>query len=278
MECREVLLVVWKGEIPIQFVLEADELSGVETPDPFFLLAPRITYLPLVTEKVSRHFHQHISKSGSDEIWFDHSGDPLKWHYPIGVLFDMYGDPDKLPWKITVHFKEFPADILIRCPNKEVVQNYFFQRLKEADFLKQHKTKVVSDLVKKDFKQVWTSFYQHKFEEFWLINQKLMKPIESDTFRLIPFKIYTPDQRVIQASFPSMLTESTAATLGDLIEKFYPNTKSVTGDCQILIHGVEVEKHLSLQWIATNLSYPDNFVHICIIDPYSKLSVSLFPM
>ena len=53
MECREVLLVVWKGEIPIQFVLEADELSGVETPDPFFLLAPRITYLPLVTEKVT---------------------------------------------------------------------------------------------------------------------------------------------------------------------------------------------------------------------------------
>ena len=52
MECREILLVVWKGEIPIQFVLEADELSGVETPDPFFLLAPRITYLPLVTEKV----------------------------------------------------------------------------------------------------------------------------------------------------------------------------------------------------------------------------------
>ena len=170
------------------------------------------------------------------------------------------------------------VSVFYRCPNKEVVQNYFFQRLKEADFLKQHKTKVVSDLVKKDFKQVWTSFYQHKFEEFWLINQKLMKPIESDTFRLIPFKIYTPDQRVIQASFPSMLTESTAATLGDLIEKFYPNTKSVTGDCQILIHGVEVEKHLSLQWIATNLSYPDNFVHICIIDPYSKLSMSLFPM
>ena len=105
-----------------------------------------------------------------------------------------------------------------------------------------------------------------------------MKPVDSDTFRLIPFKIYTPDQRVIQASFPSILEDSTPTRLSHLIDKFYPNVESGLGECEIKIHGVEVEMHLSMQWIATNLSYPDNFVHIIIIDPNSKLNASIFPL
>ena len=158
------------------------------------------------------------------------------------------------------------------------MKSYFVQRLKEADFLKQHKTKVIAEWINKDFKQVWTALYQHKFEEFWIINHKLMKPMESDTFRLIPFKIYPPDQRVIQASFPSILEDSTPARLSHLIDKFYPSIKSGLGESEIKIHGVEVDMHLSLQWIATNLSYPDNFVHICIINPFNRLNTSIFPM
>ena len=165
-----------------------------------------------------------------------------------------------------------------RCPNRDVVQSHFFQRMKEADFLKQHKTKVVADLVKKDFKQIWSALCQHRFEEFWLINQKLMKPVESSTFRLIPFKIYTPEHEIIQGSFSSLLEENEVATLQHLIDKFFPNMKRVMGDCEVKIHGVQVETNLSLQWLATNMSYPDNFLHICIVDPFSRLSTSIYHM
>ena len=76
--------------------------------------------------QVSRHFHQHINKSDKDEIWFEYAGEPLRWHYPIGVLFDLHGVQDKLPWKITVHFKEFPEEILIRCSYIFVLKYFFF--------------------------------------------------------------------------------------------------------------------------------------------------------
>lgn len=39
-------------------------------------------------------------------------------NYPIGVLYDLFISDDKevdLPWKVIVHFDNFPEDQLIRC-------------------------------------------------------------------------------------------------------------------------------------------------------------------
>lgn len=30
-------------------------------------------------------------------------------------------------------------------------------------------------------------------------------------------------------------------------------------------HGVDVEKETPLQWLSEHLSYPDNFLHICMV-------------
>lgn len=35
-------------------------------------------------------------------------------HYPVGVLFDTYGSPLKLPWSINVHFQAYPVSQLAR--------------------------------------------------------------------------------------------------------------------------------------------------------------------
>ena len=114
------------------------------------LLLPRISYLPIVTDKVQKHFHRAVNPEvTTTNIWFDFNGQPLKWyvvtqplinwhitskiinsytimsiiyvvysslackktkslcnrHYPIGVLFDLYGSRKSLPWNITVHFE-----------------------------------------------------------------------------------------------------------------------------------------------------------------------------
>jgi hypothetical protein len=47
---REVLKVVWEGKVPVKFI--ADEDKDLEDQDVFFLLIPRVSYLPLVTDKV----------------------------------------------------------------------------------------------------------------------------------------------------------------------------------------------------------------------------------
>lgn len=49
---REVLRVVWEGQIPVCFQLDAEEVEGLQTPDNFYLMISRLSYLPLVTDKV----------------------------------------------------------------------------------------------------------------------------------------------------------------------------------------------------------------------------------
>ena len=49
-EDREVLREVWEGRVPAVFRLSEDDC--VENPDPTYLLLPRLSYLPLATDKV----------------------------------------------------------------------------------------------------------------------------------------------------------------------------------------------------------------------------------
>lgn len=53
------------------------------------------------------------------DMWLEYNGQPVKWHFPIGVLFDLYMEADvQLPWNITVHFHKFPEAHIFRFNNK----------------------------------------------------------------------------------------------------------------------------------------------------------------
>lgn len=49
---REVLRIVWEGQIPVRFQVDPDEIDGVQQPEHFYLMISRLSYLPLVTDKV----------------------------------------------------------------------------------------------------------------------------------------------------------------------------------------------------------------------------------
>ena len=50
-------------------------------------------------------------------MWFEYEGSPVKWHMPIGVLYDqatLLNPEMALPWSITVHFDKFPKGDIIQ--------------------------------------------------------------------------------------------------------------------------------------------------------------------
>ncbi|XP_033095987.1 autophagy protein 5-like [Anneissia japonica] len=264
---REVLREVWEGRIPACFDLASDEVTSPETPDPFFLLLPRLSYLTLVTEKVQKHFKKHTESEETDEMWFDFEGQPLKWHYPVGVLYDLVASSCTLPWKLTVHFKHYPEQEILHCRDKEIIEAHYMSCVKEADVLK-HRGIVINNMQRRDHKQLWSGLQNDKFDQFWTTNRKLMEHHNEEPFRYVPFKIYQPDKMYLQQLFKPYSEEGEPLTLGhllkELLPEIFPDREPVEA-VKVLIQGTEPPFDTPIQWLSEHLSHPDNFLHICII-------------
>uniref|UniRef100_A0A8C1EBX6 Autophagy protein 5 n=1 Tax=Cyprinus carpio carpio TaxID=630221 RepID=A0A8C1EBX6_CYPCA len=220
---KDVLRDVWFGRIPACFTLSPEETTEREA-EPYYLLLPRVSYLTLVTDKVKKHFLRVMKAEDSTEMWFEYEGTPLKWHYPIGVLFDLHASNTALPWNVTVHFKNFPEHDLLHCTSNSVIEAHFMSCIKEADALK-HKGQVINDMQKKDHKQLWMGLQNDKFDQFWAMNRKLMEyPTDEGGFRYIPFRMYQTmgERPFIQKLFRPVSPEGHTLTLGDLLKELFP--------------------------------------------------------
>ncbi|XP_026285902.1 autophagy protein 5 [Frankliniella occidentalis] len=258
---REVLREIWDGRVPVCFQLDSSEVNGLQAPDPYYLMVPRLSYFPLVTDKVRRHFQRYIHPDKHDaEMWVDFNGQPLKWHYPIGVLFDLHIPEISLPWCLTIHFDKFPEAELLHCSSREAVESYFMSCIKEADVLK-HRSQVVSNMQKKDHNQLWLGLQNDKFDQFWAVNRKLMEVGSDETFKYIPFRLYQGDEPFIQRLVKPVTEEGQRKTLFQFLQEIYAENASKV---KVTTHGVEPPSDTPLQWMSEHLSYPDNFLHLCV--------------
>lgn len=57
---REVLREIWDGKLPICFQLDQEEIMDIQQPDPFYVMVPRLSYFPLVIDKVYYHIHTSV--------------------------------------------------------------------------------------------------------------------------------------------------------------------------------------------------------------------------
>ena len=107
---KELLKEIWEGKLPVCLRLAQDECGSSE-PDEVYIMVARQTYFPLVTDKTQRYFSEYISAANRhNPIWLDFNGTPLKWNYPVGLLYDLYASEGadsavNLPWNLNVHFE-----------------------------------------------------------------------------------------------------------------------------------------------------------------------------
>ncbi len=76
---REVLREAWDGRVPAGFSLASQEVETLTAPDPFYLMLPRMSYLPIVTDKVRKHLAKFVSPELQEKpMWFEFEGAPVK--------------------------------------------------------------------------------------------------------------------------------------------------------------------------------------------------------
>ncbi|KAM7542212.1 hypothetical protein Aperf_G00000006172 [Anoplocephala perfoliata] len=220
---------IWNGSISVAFRLSEDELHNdiSNTLPPFYLQVPRVTYFPLVLERVIRslqNYSKYMSNKSDETIsmknetiyWLSHNGIPLKWHYPVGLLFDLYGSSSKLPWDITVHFQGYPNDVLLAPPvTRAAAEAFFLSTIKEADQLK-HRGRgssgpVFNDIQIEDQRQLLTGLSQHRFDLFWSINKRFMQAEPVQPRSIAPDAPKDGDKEDGQST--QILTEDAAALM-----------------------------------------------------------------
>jgi autophagy-related protein 5 len=274
---------IWDGALPIKFSLDAGEAdaAGANTIiEPYFIEAPRCSYFPLLTSQIRKYFTDlSLQFIGDDaEIWYDVDGTPLKWHYPIGLLFDLHtgyrpdsNSPPPLPWPVTVHFKNFPADKLIRAQAIDATQDFFMSMIKEADFLRNGSTKKVMNLSKNDQVQLWDGLWSRDYDRFWSINYRLVMN-DGQVPRHIPLRIYLPDNcPLIQEPISPLSEDGKVLSLGAVLHRVLPDlfpsptTNDSSTDAAPVIHGVIASLAVPIVEASQNLCYPDNFLHIVVL-------------
>lgn len=90
--------LVWEGTIPICVSIDPTELppGSDSSIDSTYLVVPRISYLPLIVADVKKNLLELILEQpalntlNDKEFWFEYEGQPLRWHWQIGLLYDYH--------------------------------------------------------------------------------------------------------------------------------------------------------------------------------------------
>lgn len=301
---ENVRRAVWEGGIPIVFTLHQNDLTTFEPPLPYYIVAPRGSYLPLVTAGVREHFMLSAPVL-IDEMWFDYKGTPLKWHHPVGVLFDLLhanSNATELPWPLTVHFHEFPEQELLRCPNEEVIKNNFMNTLKEANYIKFGDSGKVNKLSLQESNALWDGIRNFDHDTFWYANKLLAA--DANTLKHVPVRVCYPNMPFMQDLISPKDEKGNEKTLASVLSHFLPDlfppsspaastssqpnpppspslTSPVgsppsspaslafpakpTGPVKVMVQGIFPAHEATMTWLYENLSHPDNFLYIVIL-------------
>ncbi|KAI4645334.1 autophagy protein 5 [Alternaria viburni] len=279
----------WNGSIPLEIRLHKGDCRTYDESDPYLIQFPRISYLGLLIHKLHAFFARSLIYPDvtPKDAWLSYEDVPLKWHYPLGLLYDLYSGAEPaypsatdteaeqahkienteeerqhLPWRLTVHFSDFPSEQLVLLDNDDKhMHDLFIHSVKEADYLRTGTGKTVMFLSKEDSTQLWSGVKNHDFAVYNPINQKLLNP-QGVNLRHLPVRLYLPHAssegvqeetapgslRVVQRLVTPNLSSNRAttdhrdSTERDIADTISEQTQSAAGAGRVARSGAAAER------------------------------------
>ncbi|KAL4905349.1 autophagy protein 5 [Aspergillus multicolor] len=201
---------IWEGQLPLQITLAPSESRTYDQADPYLISYPRISYLPSLLPRLKAFFSSSLIDPAASEPhdgWFSFEGVALKWHYPVGLLYDLYAGADPatkssdvgssvdspLPWRLVVHFSDWPDEELVRLDAKGMVMHdAFINSVKEADFLRNGTAKGIMSLSKDDSSGLWSAVQDVDLPSFQRIMNILLPSNGHQPLRNLPVRLFLP--------------------------------------------------------------------------------------
>ncbi|KAL8810911.1 MAG: hypothetical protein Q9223_001975 [Gallowayella weberi] len=292
---------IWNGSVPLDIRLSPQECRVYDKADPFLIQYPRLSYLPFLLARLHAFFHPSLidPSLAAHGGWFSYEDVPLKWHYPLGLLYDLFSGavqaqisesdrndrfparrPSTLPWRLTLHFTDWPGDQLVH-PDAEgkVLHDAFINSVKEADFLRNGTAKGIMSLSKDDSTRLWNAVQEHERSIFDPILQRLLYA-QGAPLRHIPLKVYLPSSpsasepltghlRVIQSLItPSLQDTKEPQTLGTALHALLPTlfpSRRTPILAKPVLHGAVVPLSSQVEELLREAAYLDGWLHVGLV-------------
>ncbi|GAM88802.1 hypothetical protein ANO11243_068360 [Dothideomycetidae sp. 11243] len=236
---------IWDGRLPLEIRLAATDCTTYDTSEPYLISLPRLAYLSPLLPRLHAFFRSVLvnPEIPSHEAWLSFDGLPLKWHYPVGLLHDLFSgaqpaglddaskmessavqhsihappqqdiqtvDDGTLPWRLTLHLSAYPAELIFPLDAEgDVLHDAFVNAVKEADFVRNGTAKAAMSLSKQDASTLWRAVLEHDMGVFNTVNAKLLNP-PGVSLRHVPIKVYLPVDS--QADIPGVVVEEKEET------------------------------------------------------------------
>ncbi|KAK9471779.1 autophagy protein Apg5-domain-containing protein [Dipodascopsis tothii] len=269
---------IWDGAIPVQVVLHEAENVGAAAAEPYYTYVRRLAYLPLLIPEATAYFRPLLSGDRADSLawWFEFEGVPVKWHLPVGLLYDLLtgldpaadADDWHLPWTLVLRHDEYPARHLLRLDSETDLVDHWVNRTKEADFLRRGTAKAVMSLSKDDSTQMWAGVRDGDYARFWNVASRLL-PSDTTQLRHVPVRVYLPSSAaVVQAAVPAFVRAKEPQTLGTMLHAHLPELFPSRRTCLLaraVLHGVAVPLGAPLVDLLYEGMYTDGYLHVCIV-------------
>ncbi|KAK9463818.1 autophagy protein Apg5-domain-containing protein [Lipomyces oligophaga] len=274
--------MLWNGTIPLKIVLAQQERNTLDLIQPYYINAHRLSYLPFLFERVLAFFKPYLrdpESASSYEWWFEFEDVPLRWNWPIGLLYDLLTGLDPalediadhdwhLPWSITIHFNDYPADSLLRLTSVKDVEDQWMNRVKESDFIRRGNSNTVMNLSRADSDNMWAAVVKYDFDMFWNTARKLL-PQNAISLNHVPVKIYLPSSnKILQSLITPMISPKEVQTVGTALHTqlgyLFPSRRTYIL-AKPIVHGISVPMSAPLAELLYECMYTDGYLHICIV-------------
>ena len=205
---------------------------------------------------------------------------PLQWQQFVGVLWDGFSPQSTrnalLPWKIRVHFTNYPSSQLLDLDVASsgvltTVERTFKNSLKQALVLQHGHNKVALNMNKQTHQRIWDSIVTSKYSVYKPIQEDIQAD-PSSNLSLIPVRLLVgPSKPLIQKR-----CEEVTLTLGLLLQSWLPQhfvVKEEEGNKTVVpkaetttwrVAGVNPSLTAPLLHLWQSLCHPDNFLYISV--------------
>ncbi|TLD39508.1 autophagy protein-like protein 5 [Venturia nashicola] len=299
---RPLQAKIWEGCVPLEIRLASNECKTYDQSDAFMILVPRQSYIPLLLPRLHAFFFDSLinEQANSWNGWLSYQDVPMKWHLPIGLLYDLYSGaseqlrdthddrPDSSDgqeatqgtraWKLTLHFQDWPKEALAQLDSEgKVMQDAFTNSVKESSFVRHGSAKVVMALSKDDSTQLWDAVEKNDFARYSAVNQKLLNH-PGAALKHVPIKVYLPAAsssddtaghlRVVQSLVTPSISARQPQTLGTALNSMLPSLFPSRKNCLIalpVLQGSIVPLGVSIETLAEVAAYADGFLRITVV-------------